>query len=365
MPARCKGTGLMKKSNPHAVTIAVVSLLLLSAGVSGPFMTVTKLNIQTQYSILQTVEHLFKDQHIALALVVVLFSIVFPLSKLIFITVVATRVIPISARSRGRMLAIAEKTALFSMVDVMVVALLIVVLKVEGVAKVEAAWGTGCFFASVLLSIISGFMVDTSKFAANGRIADCDASGDGEVDSPRAEDANRSPKANRLIGLCVLAVGMLAIVGSLALQQIAPASEITAILVTYKPSVLGNLEIGEDDLYLRLLYEQDGATMTHDTEMIPVRRLGNGITWDVSAEKIPLTSLRKITIFDEDLIYDDEYDAVDVTLGEPLIGTTYEFVIHSSSPWFAAINPLLYSGIALLVIGGIMLLRHSASDESP
>jgi len=351
----------MKKSNPHAVTIAVVSLVLLLAGVIGPFMTVTKLNIQTQYSILQTVHHLFVDQHVTLALVVVLFSIVFPLSKLIFITVVATRFFPISTRSRKWILAIAEKTARFSMVDVMVVALLIVVLKVEGVAKVEAAWGTGCFFASVLLSIVSGFMVDTSKFTGNSRLSEHDANGDNELDSARGGDAHQSRKANRLVGLCVLAIGMLAIVGSLALQQIAPASEITAILVKYKASVLGNLEIGEDDLYLRLSYDRDGTTMTYNTETIPVIRLGNGITWDVTDAKIPLAALRKITIFDEDLIYDDEYDAVDVTLGGPLAGTTYEFVIHSSSPWFAAINPLLYSGIALLVIGGIMLLRHSAS----
>lgn len=38
---------------------------------------------------------------------------------------------------------------------------------------------------------------------------------------------------------------------------------------------------------------------------------------------------------------------------------------YDNRPWFAVINPLLYSGIALLVIGCIRLLRHSASGESP
>jgi paraquat-inducible protein A len=349
----------MRKSNPHAVTLAVFALLLLGAGVIGPFMAVTTLGVQSSYSLLETVEHLFHHRQNTLGVVVLLFSIIFPLSKIIFIVLVATHLAPLSDAVRRRLLAISEKTARFSMVDVMVVALLIVVLKVEGFAEVEVAWGTGCFFGSVLLSILAGLMVDTSRFAGTPR----DVAMPMEEQPAELPDAAEGPvpyQPSRSLAWFVGGLGVVMILASVSLQQLAPSSILTGILVKYKASVIPALEIGEDDLYLLLATERDGEMVSHQTETKPVLRLGNGITWDLSGAKIPLASLRKISIYDEDLIYDDEYDAVDVTLGEPLSGSTYEFVIHSSSPWFAAIKPLLYSGIALLVIGGIMLLRHAA-----
>ena len=57
-----------------------------------------------------------------------------------------------------------EKTARFSMVDVMVVALMVVALKVDGFASVDIGWGTICFFTSVLFSLFAGLLVDVNRF---------------------------------------------------------------------------------------------------------------------------------------------------------------------------------------------------------
>ena len=50
------------------------------------------------------------------------------------------------------------------MVDVMVVALMVVALKVDGFASVDIGWGTICFFTSVLFSLFAGLLVDVNRF---------------------------------------------------------------------------------------------------------------------------------------------------------------------------------------------------------
>ena len=155
---------VLKPNNANAVSFAVLALMTLVPGLYGPFMTVVTMGNEKTYSICGILESLANAGQWLLFCVILLFSVAFPFTKLIFLVVITTRLCPISEHTCRRLFSFAEKTARFSMLDVMALALLVVVLKVEGVAHVNIAWGTICFFLSVVLSMIAGFLVDGSSF---------------------------------------------------------------------------------------------------------------------------------------------------------------------------------------------------------
>ena len=155
---------IIKPDNANAVTFAILGIIVLIPGIYGPFMTVVTMGNERTYSIYGILDSLLEGGQWFLFSVVIVFSVVFPFTKLVFLVIVTTRVCNLSKEVCSRLFTIAEKSARFSMLDVMVLALLVVVLKVEGVAHVEIAWGTICFFSSVMLSIFAGFLVDGSRF---------------------------------------------------------------------------------------------------------------------------------------------------------------------------------------------------------
>jgi len=144
--------------------MAVLGIMSLIPGIYGPFMTVVTMGSEVTYSICGILESLWNAQQWLLFGVILVFSVIFPFTKLFFLVVVTTRLFELSENRCRQLFHIAEKTARFSMLDVMALALLVVVLKVEGVAHVQIAWGTVCFFISVFFSMIAGFLVDGSSF---------------------------------------------------------------------------------------------------------------------------------------------------------------------------------------------------------
>ncbi len=140
----------------------------------------------------------------------------------------------------------------------------------------------------------------------------------------------------------------------------ADKSKVTAVLITYKQSILETFEFGEDELFIELEYERDGQQEVHQTQVIPVTKLGNGVTWDVTGAGIGRDELRRLRVLDEDLISDDIYDSVDVTLGEPLVGSRYAFTIFQSYPNRNVYRPLFYASVIVFVLIIILSLRRIA-----
>ena len=159
---------ITRPNNANASTCAVLGLALLVPGILGPFMTVTTLGIVENYSIIELIVRLWKEGQWALLAIVAIFSLIFPLAKLLFLITITARVIPLSKQTCKKLYSFTEKTARFSMVDVMVIALMVVALKVEGVASVTVAWGTACFFLSVMFSLGAGLLVDVTRFETAG-----------------------------------------------------------------------------------------------------------------------------------------------------------------------------------------------------
>lgn len=151
----------------------VVSALLLGAGLAGPCMAVEPafgnldgwvrllkpaLARPTQYSVVGGITTLIQNGSVALGVLLLAFSVVFPTAKLA-VMAAATAALA-EGRSTGPLMRLAHHAGKFSMLDVFVVGL--IVLGIKGLpfnTRVTLGWGVIAFGASVVLSIVAALII--------------------------------------------------------------------------------------------------------------------------------------------------------------------------------------------------------------
>ncbi len=127
----------------------------LALGISLPIIKLTKYFFWTsQHSLLSTVEVLLLDQQWFLGLTVLIFSIVFPIIKLLYLLSVSTLPAEEIRRQRTRLRAL-EWLGKWSMHDVLVLALMIFFIKSQGVYDATSLNGVYFFTASIVLMILA------------------------------------------------------------------------------------------------------------------------------------------------------------------------------------------------------------------
>jgi paraquat-inducible protein A len=127
----------------------------LALGISMPIFQLTKLVFwTTQHSLASTVWILFEDSQWFLATIILLFSIVFPVLKLLYLLLLSTLSKQEIAR-RSRQLKALEWFGKWSMHDVLVLALTIFFIKSQGVYDATSLNGVYFFTAAVVLMIIA------------------------------------------------------------------------------------------------------------------------------------------------------------------------------------------------------------------
>jgi len=142
----------MTKPSPILLRwLLVLAAGLLAAGFVMPIMTLTQFIFFDQsFSILSGVWQLFLDQHFVLFVLITTFSIVLPIAKiaLLFNLLSPNTKHP---RTRKKLLKLMHDYGRWAMLDVMVVAMLIVVVKLGAVVSIKIHSGLYIFGASVLL----------------------------------------------------------------------------------------------------------------------------------------------------------------------------------------------------------------------
>ena len=138
-----------RRHNPNGLSglLLALSAALLAPGLLLPAITVERLWFGTDYSILGAVAALAGDGDWFLAAVVGGFSVALPIVKL----AVAGRAW-LAGRTGGRAFAAMGAVSKYSMLDVFVVALTVLVLDGRLLTSASAGPGIICFAASVLLS---------------------------------------------------------------------------------------------------------------------------------------------------------------------------------------------------------------------
>ena len=142
--------------------------VFLALGISLPILKLTKFMFWTsEYSLLTTVEVLIRQGQTFLGVVVLLFSIIFPIVKLLYLLLVSTLPAAELKRHSKRLRAL-EWIGKWSMHDVLVLALTIFFLKSQGVYDAASLPAVYFFTAAVVLMILSYAWLKTDLAAASG-----------------------------------------------------------------------------------------------------------------------------------------------------------------------------------------------------
>lgn len=147
------------RHNGLAAVIAVVALIVLVIGMVMPFISMTKLGMSRVFSLVGGIIELFHSGNVFIAAILLLFSVIFPVVKLVMLLVATSRLVSMSDRSRRLMHKIAMVTGKYSLLDLLVVAVMIVLVKFGSLAEVQARPGTILFGVAVFLSILAGMCV--------------------------------------------------------------------------------------------------------------------------------------------------------------------------------------------------------------
>jgi paraquat-inducible protein A len=140
----------------HVPVLLVAAAVTLAFGLTMPVMTVEKAYFwQDDYTLVTGASGLWTKGERFLATVLLLFSGVFPVLKLLMLG--ALLVLPMRPRGRARLIAFTDALGRWSMLDVFVVAMFIVLARSALIAKAAPAPGLyvfcGAIVASMLLSM--------------------------------------------------------------------------------------------------------------------------------------------------------------------------------------------------------------------
>jgi paraquat-inducible protein A len=149
------------------LSLAIIgAAVCLSLGISLPIIRLTKYVFwTTEHSLLSTVEVLIRDGQTFLGGTVLIFSIVLPILKLLYLLLVSTLPAVELTRQNRRLKAL-EWLGKWSMHDVLVLALTIFFIKAQGVYDAASLSGVYFFTAAVVLMILSYAWLRTEGLAA-------------------------------------------------------------------------------------------------------------------------------------------------------------------------------------------------------
>ncbi len=132
----------------------VIGICLLLLGIFWPLMTVKKLWVfSNTVSLASGLTQLMDQGEWALFLVIGLFSILLPLLKFVLLAAM-TNLVPVDQTGMHRPLHWLVIIGKWSMLDVFVVALMIVSIKLGGIAEIQVHNGVYAFCAAVLLTMV-------------------------------------------------------------------------------------------------------------------------------------------------------------------------------------------------------------------
>ncbi len=155
--------------NGLAAVLALLALVVLAISVTLPFISMSKFGSVRIFSLVGGILELFHSNQVFLATILFVFSVIFPFAKLIALLAATSRHAPLSARARRFMVHAAHFTGRYSLLDILVVAVMIIVVKFNGVAEVRAQPGTILFCVAIFLSILAGFCVNLRSLEGQGR----------------------------------------------------------------------------------------------------------------------------------------------------------------------------------------------------
>jgi len=332
--------------NLLASILALLTLLCLGPGLALPFVRLTSVFDERLLSIIDTIGELIGSGRVFLAVIILVFSVLFPLVKPILVLVAVSSLIPMTTSVRGKVVRVAERSARWSMADVLVLAIFVVGLKVEGLVAWESQTGMYFFVAVVLASLATGLVVAIP------------------VDRGEEKPMNRTPvRAARKVLRVAIVSGTIGIAG-IAVTTFSGGGTVKSVLLRKNAGIdLDEIRelVDSPDFYLVL--KTEGGVVKTGVQEEPI---GNGLRFDL-ANPLALDEIRTIAVMDKNLnietdilgqigLPDRKIDRVEVRSDREIKGG--KLLIHLEGPESAMriIGWILSAAGAVLVMGCLVIL---------
>ena len=140
--------------------LVALGILTLIPGITLPMMTVKKLVlVKNTFTVLSGIGALLADKTFGLGLLLLAFSVLFPLGKFALMAAYLYYYPPIPA-ALARWQSWLGKLAKFSMIDVFFVAQMLMILKLGWLVEVQIHSGIYWYSTTALLSLIAGIWIE-------------------------------------------------------------------------------------------------------------------------------------------------------------------------------------------------------------
>lgn len=151
--------GVHPRSSQRAAALAATALVLYPVALLSPVMTIERLGHASEASIWDGTVSLLAEGHYAVGLAVLCFSIIAPVAKLAAVfTLTAGR--GLRAHHRAATYRFVEWIGRWGMVDVLLVAVLVAVVKLGDLVEVTPGVGVWAFGGVVILSLLASAAFD-------------------------------------------------------------------------------------------------------------------------------------------------------------------------------------------------------------
>lgn len=349
-----------------AAVTAYIGLCLLAVGLSLPVMSVTSFGEAVPYSAFRTIAAIAGRGDYVLAGLILLFSMVFPAVKLIATLLIGLSLDGMPTALRWRIVATFNRFGKYSMLDVFIIAVLIVVFKVQGIVSASLEYGFYFFLAGILASSLSSGMLLMAIPEATAALAENANPPAPTGPKPGSGGAGTRRWAPLLRLGAVVLVGLLLLVAGLMLAVLAPPGTVDHILVQKRPGVdLKIVSLPDAPDYMLEIKLKDG--WKHRTKTMADTPIGNGIVFELPA--IEISDIEEILLWDDNsfdvsdlklsVIPDEIVDRVRVQGERSLAGEKMRFeLIGQRSPGLLLGYLVIIASAALLLItGALMILR--------
>lgn len=152
--------GVHPRSVNRAAALALAALLLYPLALWLPVMQIERLGHESDASIWSGTIALLAEGHLFVGLTVLCFSIIAPVTKLVLIFALCVGQKLIARQDRARAYRLIELIGRWGMVDVLLVAILVAVVKLGDVVQVTPGPGVVLFGGVVILSLLASAAFD-------------------------------------------------------------------------------------------------------------------------------------------------------------------------------------------------------------
>jgi paraquat-inducible protein A len=147
------------RSCSRTTAAATAAFVLFWPAILCPILVVEKLGIQRQTSLLEGIFELFCDAHWAMGIIVLVFSVVLPLTKLVLLMELSHFRL-FDRKFQARTLRLTEHLGRWSMLDVLLLSLLVMLVKLGDLVQFQFGPAIVAFVLCVVMSLTASFCFD-------------------------------------------------------------------------------------------------------------------------------------------------------------------------------------------------------------